>query len=105
MKKLVALSFAAAGLLSVQAAHATPYDSTAAPTRIKESAPKTKREVHYITSVQSTGSHLPIVVSRYEGQYRSHSPISVYGKQDLDRTGQLSVAGELSQRDPAITRR
>ena len=103
MKKTIALLFAAIGLLSVQAAHATPYDSPVASTRVKDSTPKTKRAVHYITSVQATGSHLPLVVSRYEGQYHSQSPTSVYGKPDFDRTGQLGVAGELFQRDPAIT--
>ncbi len=106
MKKTIALLFAAAGLLSVPAAQATPYDSTDAsvtPAHVKDSKSKPKQSVYYITSVQATGSHLPLVVARYDGHYHSQSPISVYGKPNLDRTGQLGVAGELNQRDPAIT--
>ena len=31
------------------------------------------------------------------------SPVAVYGRPDLDRTGQLNVQSELYQRDPAIS--
>ena len=65
-------------------------------------APAAHRVV-YITSRGSTGSHLPIVVGRYQGHYDSMAPNAVYGRPDLDRTGQLDVAGELYQRDPSIS--
>ena len=61
------------------------------------------RRVVYITNKSVTGSHLPLVVGRYNGQYDSMSPLSVYGRPDLDRTGQLNVGAELVQRDPAIS--
>ena len=61
------------------------------------------RRVVYITSREATGTHLPIVVGRYQGHYDSMAPNAVYGRPDLDRTGQLNVAGELYQRDPSIS--
>ena len=61
------------------------------------------RVISYITSKSVTGSHIPLVVARYDGQYYSNSPLSVYGRPDLDRTGQLSVQGELYQSEPAIS--
>ena len=87
----------------MQTASATPYDVSSTPVKVTASKAKPKRAVYYITSVQATGSHLPTVVCSYDGQYYSQSPISVYAKPQLDRTGQLSVVGELAQRDPAIT--
>ena len=62
-----------------------------------------ERQVIYITNQSVTGSHLPLVVGRYNGTYDSMSPTAVFGRPDLDRTGQLSVAGELAQRDPALS--
>lgn len=63
----------------------------------------TNREVVYITSRDVTGSHIPLVVCRYNGRYNSLSTVAVYGRPDLDRTGQLDVGGELLQTDPAIS--
>ncbi len=106
MKKTIALFGAVAGLCLVQTGRATPYDTQTplvSPSKSASTTKKQKRAVYYITSVSATGSHLPTVVCRYQGNNYSQSPIAVYGTPQLDRTGQLSVAGELYQRDPAIS--
>ncbi len=64
---------------------------------------KPARQVIYITNKSVTGSHLPLVVGHYNGRYDSMSPVAVYGRPDLDRTGQLNVQSELYQLDPAIS--
>ena len=108
MKKILALFGAVACGFAVPSLHATPYGTEPGQVVPPKSAPHVakaapKRAVYYITSVNATGSHLPLVVCRYNGSYYSQSPFAVYGRPDLDRTGQLTVIGELAQRDPAIT--
>ncbi len=61
------------------------------------------RERIYITNIPCTGSHLPLVVTRYGGYTHANSSFIAYSHPELDRTGQLSVFGELNQRDPSIS--
>ena len=62
-----------------------------------------KVATHYITTVSATGSHLPLVVCRYDGHTYSQSPFAAYTAPQLDQTGQLNVGAQLAQRDPAIS--
>lgn len=66
-----------------------------------------RRAVYYITSVTATGSHIPVVVQRYQGRNTYlNSGIrigSAYDSRDVDTTGALSVGGALTQLDPAIS--
>ena len=79
-------------------ARAKTSKTTAAPAHASSA-----RRVVYVTNQTATGSHLPLVVGRYQGHYDSMAPLAVYGRPDLDRTGQLNVAGELLQREPSIS--
>ncbi len=113
MKNKLVLLGIVAGIVAPLSAQADPEsfrsgDTTGqlkAKTHQKAAATKAQpaRQVVYITNQSATGSHLPLVVGRYNGHYDSMSPTSVYGRPDLDRTGQLNVQGELAQRDPAIS--
>ena len=110
MKKTLALVGITACSFIAQSGWATPYDTNSRPVELAKTKAKQaavarapKRAVYYITSVGATGSHLPLVVCRYKGEYYSQSPTTVYGQPQLDRTGQLTVVGELYQRDPAVS--
>ena len=105
MKKTTALLGFIVCALTVSTVSASPeFTGTqgAAPAKKKNIAKASPQAVHYITTVQVTGSHLPLVVCRYKGATYSQSPISAYGPQ-LDQSAQFGVAGELVQRDPAIS--
>lgn len=108
MKKITALLGFVACVLAVSTVSATPEFSgtqgaTNTPSKKKASAKVYPRyATHYITSVPVTGSHLPLVVCRYQGSTYSQSPNSTYGPQ-LDQSSQFGVAGQLNQRDPAIS--
>lgn len=57
----------------------------------------------YITNIPTTGSHLPLVVTRYGKDVHSTSSFVAYSQPQLDQTGQLNVGAQLTQRDPAIS--
>ena len=62
--------------------------------------------VYYITDYTATGSHIPQVVTRYEGHniaYNSFTRGRVYSSDDIGLTGSLDVGGALRSLDPAIT--
>ena len=110
MKTTLVLLGSLAAVLAPLSAHADPESvragAPAAPAGKRArtvASDRSDRATIYITSRTATGSHLPLAVRRYRGEYTSMSPGTVYGRPDLDRTGQLSVAGELYQRDPAIS--
>ena len=66
-----------------------------------------RRVVYYITNTTATGSHIPVVVQRYQGTntyLNSGVRIgSAYDSRDISTTGSLSVGGALTQLDPAIS--
>ncbi len=86
-------------------ARATQGNTKTGPKTVSRTT-KNSRAVYYITSVNPTGSHLPLVVSRYEGRnypmFQS-SPGSNYGTGDVGATGALNVQGALRTLDPAIS--
>ena len=113
MKQLFALLAVSAGLLtplSVQAnPDITPRGVPVAQTNHKthkSAAPKTTLPVYYITSYTPTGSHIPLVLCRYQGHYYPMNPFApdaVYTQGDVGLSGSLNVAGALRTLDPAIS--
>lgn len=68
--------------------------------------PKTTLPIYYITSYTPTGSHIPMVVCRYQGRYypmNSFAPDAVYTQGDIGLSGSLNVGGALRTLDPAIS--
>jgi len=112
MKKTLVLLGVLAAVTVPLSAHADPESQ-----RTGDSLARSKGKTHntaavartsryqtvYITNKSVTGSNIPLVVGRYNGRYDSMAPTAVYGRPDLDRNGQLSVGGELTQRDPAVS--
>lgn len=104
MKKTLAL-LVVVGLMDSVAVRADQFDARTSTAPIKKKA-ATTRPLHqhvYITNVPATGSHLPIVVTRYGNDVRANSSFIAYSAPQLDQTGQLSVVGQLNRRDPAIS--
>ena len=64
---------------------------------------RSNREVFYITNQVVTGSHIPVVVTRYKGHNITSSPLVSYDQSDISTTGALDVGSALVTRDPAIT--
>ena len=108
MKNTIVLLGMVASLLAPLSAHADPEsfrtgDNLARGKRKKSARPQPKYQTVYITNKSVTGSNIPLVVGHYNGRYDSMAPTAVYGRPSLDRTGQLNIQGELSQRDPAVS--
>ena len=61
------------------------------------------REYIFITNQVVTGSHIPVVVTRYHGHNITSSPLVTYDQTDISETGNLDVGSVLKTRDPAIT--
>ena len=57
----------------------------------------------YITNQVVTGSHIPVVVTRYHGHNITSSPLVSYDQTDISETGALDVGTALTTRDPAIS--
>ena len=103
MKKILAILGVIACAAGVSSLQASP-DVTAANTVAKSKYPSKKRYATvYITSVQAVGSHLPLVVRRYQGSVDCMSPTVAYSAPQLDQTGQLTVQSQLATRDPAFS--
>ncbi len=66
-------------------------------------APAKQKTIFYITDAPRTGSAIPMVYRQYDGRIDSASNAAVYGQTDLQRTGNLDVATELSQLDTSIS--
>ena len=117
MKHLLVLLGAAFGLttatLSAQTANDSPRPSSmptgAAKTRQDAAiarAIKNHRCIFFITNYTVTGSHIPVVVTHYEGlNYTSNSftPSRIYSSGAIGLSGSLNVGSALSALDPAIT--
>ena len=104
MKKTLVL-LVAVGWMGTVAAKADQFDvkTSTAPVKTKKvTTAKPVRAHFYITSVPATGSHLPIVVTRYGNDVHANSSLIAYSQPQLDQTGQLNVGAQLVQRDPAI---
>ena len=93
------------GLMGLASANATPFDNQSSTEQVHKSAKATRpaRAHFYITSVQATGSHIPLVVTRYGNDIRANSSFVAYSQPQLNQTGQLNVGAELTQRDPALS--
>ena len=109
MKKTLVL-LVVVGLMGSVAAQADQFDvkTPTAPVKKTTAVKKTVatrplRQHIYITNIPATGSHLPLVVTRYGDDVRTNSSFIAYGQPQLDQTGQLNVGAQLSQRDPAIS--
>ena len=65
-----------------------------------------RRVVYYITNTTATGSNIPMVYQRYQGQTSARGSAfqtgSAYNIKSADVTGSLSVGGTLRGLDPAI---
>ncbi len=71
-------------------------------------AVRAHKSVFYITGYTPTGSHIPQVVTRYEGRNYTSDSFGhgrVYSSGDIGLTGSLDVGGALRSLDPAITLR
>ena len=96
-------------ILGVVAAGFGASSLQAAPDIVKVSstakaAAKPRHSTIYITSVTAVGSHIPLVVRRYDGVIIAMSPTYAYGKADIVETGSSSdTATALALRDPSIT--
>ena len=104
MKKTLVL-LTAVGLLGSVAAKADVFDVKTSTVKTKKAA-VAARPIHqtvYITNVAVTGSHLPLVVTRYGNNLYAGSSLIAYSAPQLDQTGQLNVGAQLNQRDPAIS--
>ena len=108
MKKITALLGVIACVLAASSVSASPeFSGTQGATNLQSTTkvaakPYQRYATHYITTVPVTGSHLPLVVCRYKGSTYSQSTISTYGPQ-LDQSSQFGIAGQLNQRDPAVS--
>ena len=103
MKKTLVL-LVVVGLMGSVAAKADQYvvKNSAVPVK-KTALTRPLRQHIYITNVPATGSHLPIVVTRYGNDVYANSSLIAYSQPQLDQTGQLGVAGQLVRHDPAIS--
>ena len=81
--------------------------SKARPVTRNTAPAKTKaRVVYYITNVPATGSHIPVVIRRYQGKNTAlfnSQPGSNYSAGDIGLTGALNVGSALYDLDPAIS--
>ena len=69
-------------------------------------AVKAHKSVFYITDYTPTGSHIPQVVTRYEGHNYTFSSFTngrIYSSEDIGLTGSLNVGSALRSLDPAIS--
>lgn len=118
MKYLFALLGMAAALaapLSVQANPEYAYTSAKAAhgsskTRKNAAvvqAPNNTQAYYYITHYTPTGSHIPLVICKYQGHYYPMNtfagPGAGYDQGDIATSGALSVGGALRTLDPAIS--
>ena len=115
---LLAITLGLTASLSAQTANDSPRlvtpltrSAKAAQDAAVARAVRNHRCIYYITNYTATGSHIPQVVTIYEG-YRtvngsfttaSRSAGSVYNAGDISLTGSLSVGGALREIDPAIS--
>ena len=99
MKKTLAIVGVVACALGVSSLQATPDTVyVAAPAKAKP-----RHSTIYITSVTAIGSHIPLVVRKYDGSIIPMSPTYAYGRMDIINTGSSEDASEaLSLRDPSI---
>ena len=100
MKKTLAILGLATCGFALPPLHATP-DTVyiARPAKVKP-----RHSTIYITSVTAIGSHIPLVVRRYDGSIIPMSPTYAYGRADIVNTGSSEdVAQALSLRDPSLT--
>ena len=100
-KTLATLGLAACSFVapSLHAAPDTVY--VAPPTKVRP-----RHSTIYITSVTAVGSHIPLVVRRYDGAIIPMSPTYAYGRTDVINTGSSEDVGEaLFLRDPSILHR
>ena len=104
MKKTLALAAILACGFGATSLRATP-DTVYIATRGKVTA-KPRHSTIYITSVTAIGSHIPLVVRRYDGSIIPMSPTYAYGRADIVNTGSSEdLAQALFLRDPSITHR
>ena len=102
MKKTLAIVGAIACGLGASPVQATPDTVYVAPPA--KATEKPRHSTIYITSVTAIGSHIPLVVRRYNGSIIPMSPTYAYGRADIVKTGASSDTAEaLSLRDPSIT--
>ena len=85
------------------AAQADSFDVKTSTAPLKKAAARPLHQTTYITNVAVTGSHLPLVVTRYGKDLHANSSLIAYSAPQLDQTGQLNLGAELNQRDPAIS--
>jgi hypothetical protein len=103
MKRLIAVLGITAGLVAPLSAQNTPGNERT-PAKVK--AVSNSRCIYYVTSVPSTGSHIPVVIRRYRGTDAAvfgSSPGSRYTSGDIGLTGSLTVQGALYTLDPAFS--
>lgn len=102
MKKLLTLAAIAVCGFGASSLQATPDTvHIARPTKAKP-----RHSTIYITSVTAVGSHIPLVVRRYDGSIIPMSPTYAYGRADIVNTGSSEDLGEaLFLRDPSVTHR
>ncbi len=102
MKKILAILGLTACGFGTPSLHATPNTVyVAAPAKAKP-----RHSTIYITSVTAVGSHIPLVVRRYDGAIIPMSPTYAYGRTDIVNTGSSEDVGEaLFLRDPSIFHR
>ena len=102
MKKTFVL-LAGICLAASGAAKADSFNVKSAGVPVKTKAARPPRQVVYITNVTATGSHLPLVVTKYGNNVHSTSSLVAYSQPQLDQTGQLNVGAQITQRDPAVS--
>ena len=100
MKKALAIAGVFVCGFGMSLAQATPDTVYIAP---PSKAEKPRHSTIYITSVTAVGSHIPLVVRKYDGSIIPMSPTYAYGRADIVKTGSSSDTAEaLSLRDPSI---
>ena len=62
-----------------------------------------KKVIYYITDTARTGSAIPMVYRYYNGRIDSACAAAVYGQRDINRTGAIDVATELTKFDPSFS--
>jgi hypothetical protein len=106
MKTTLLLATLATGFLLPAITHA---DAPATKTKrinnaiVMKPAATKQPETYYISKTAATGSHIPTVFRAYEGRMDTPSNLRVYSQKDLNRSGELDVASELSLVDTSIT--